>query len=161
MVQYQFNFMNDGRVTPWSWEVLVRFAYSRRVRFSLLLFGSFGGIISDRTALMAQTVQHEKHSKFPELMQYYKAYEEALKKAALIPQCARPKQRLISIAKSPVKTIRSQQIVTATSAQHGTIKALKILAKLLGEDYVDVATSYNNLGSAYLNRGDYDKAIFS
>ena len=31
--------------------------------------------------------------------------------------------------------------------------------RLLGEEHLDVAASYNNLGTAHLGRGEYDKAI--
>ena len=36
---------------------------------------------------------------------------------------------------------------------------MKIRSQVLGENHPDMATSYNNIGNAYCNRGDYDKAL--
>ncbi len=38
-------------------------------------------------------------------------------------------------------------------------KDLKITLKLLGEEHVDTATSYNNMGNVYKNMSDYTKAL--
>ncbi|MEA3548429.1 MAG: tetratricopeptide repeat protein, partial [Thermodesulfobacteriota bacterium] len=38
-------------------------------------------------------------------------------------------------------------------------KALAIDLKVLGDQHPKVATYYNNLGSAWTSKGDYDKAI--
>ena len=39
------------------------------------------------------------------------------------------------------------------------IKSLQIKFKTLGENHPDTAASYNNIGSSYDNKGDYDKAL--
>jgi len=39
------------------------------------------------------------------------------------------------------------------------LKSLEISKESLGEKHTDVGTSYNNLGSAYQLKGEYDKSI--
>ena len=38
-------------------------------------------------------------------------------------------------------------------------EALKIFKEVLPENHPDFASLYNNLGNAYADKGDYDKAI--